>query len=193
MTLDSTEVRSFASGSNGHVYAAPVGTVEPADISEAVSGSWTELGHISDAGPRFSFGKNRTPVQSWQSHPDPVRTLKDAAVTTISYDLLQWNAHNVALAVGGGSWTEDSSGIWTFTPADADHTVEQALIIEGQDGDAEKWRFIFRRTENQAAVDFAWTGTALSPLPIQSTVLTPDGTERFIIQTNSAAISALSL
>lgn len=189
MALESSEVRSFGFG---HVYIADVGSTEPANISAEVDpdAGWIELGHISDAGPRFSFGKGRSAVPSWQSFPDPVRNLKAAAATTCSFDLLQWNRYTLPLALGGGTWAE-SGGMYTFTPADAADVNEKALIVEATD-DVYNYRFIFRRTENQANVDFAWTGSALAPLPIQSTILTPDGTGTapYIIQSDDPNIGA---
>lgn len=183
MALESSEVRSFGFG---HVYTAEPGSVEPANINAPVlaSNGWVEHGHISDAGPRFSFGKGRTPVRSWQSYPEAVRNLKAEAVTTVSYDLLQWNRHTIPLALGGGSWTSDGAGLFTFTPADASENNERALIVEAVD-DGYNYRFIFRKTENQANVDFAWTGTALAPLPIVATALAADGNlTPYIIQTD---------
>lgn len=188
MAIDATEVRSFGFG---HVYIGDVGTTEPANIEAAVGAGWTELGHISDAGPRFSFGKARSPQVSWQSFPDPVRNLKGAASTTVSFDLLQWNSHTIMLALGGGSWAE-SGGLFTYTPADATVNNEKALIVEATDDD-HNYRFIFRRTENQANVDFAWTGTALAPLPVVSTVLAhPSGGAPYIIQSDDPNLEAVS-
>lgn len=187
MALTASEVRSFGFG---HIYAAPVGTTEPAEIDDPVdTGDWTELGHGSDTGPRFSFGKARTPVSSWQSFPNAVRNLKGAAATTVSYDLLQWNAETIAYALGdSGSWTDSGGGLYTYEPGDPGDVDERAIIVEATDGDC-NYRFIFRRTENQANVDFAWTGSALAPLPVVATVLTPDGEDKpYIIQTDDPAI-----
>lgn len=191
MTIDATEVRSFGFG---HVYTAPVGSAEPANIAAAVDTDvWTEHGHISDAGPRFSFGKGRSPQTSWQSFPDPVRNLKAAATTTVSFDLLQWNSANLMIALGGGIFLPDGSGGYTYTPADSSDVNERALIVEATDDEA-NYRFIFRRTENQANVDFGWTGTALAPLPIVSTVLAAPGgvSHPYIIQTDDENISVAS-
>lgn len=190
MALTATEVRSFGFG---HVYVAPVGTTEPGEINVAVdTDDWTELGHGSDAGPRFSFGKSRTPVSSWQSFPNAVRNLKGAAATTVSYDLLQWNAETLMYALGdSGTWTDSGGGLYTYEPGEASDVDERALIVEATDGDYD-YRFIYRRTENQAAVDFAWTGSALAPLPVVATLLQPDGADKpYIIQSNDPALAGL--
>lgn len=186
MALVSSEVRSFGFG---HVYIADVGATEPTNIDAAVGVSWTEIGHVSDAGPRFSFGKGRTPVRSWQSYPEPVRNLKAESVSSVSYDLLQWNADTLSLALGGGVWTEPTADNFVFTPANASENNEKALIVEALD-DGYKYRFIYRKTENQANVEFAWTGTALAPLPIVSTVLAADGElTPYIIQTDDPNVA----
>lgn len=190
MALTATEVRSFGFG---HVYVAPVGTAEPAEIDvEVDTDDWTELGHGSDAGPRFSFGKGRSPVSSWQSFPDPVRNLRAAAATSVSYDLLQWNAENIAYALGdSGTWTDSGGGLYTYEPGEPGEVDERALIVEATDGACD-YRFIFRRTENQANVDFAWQGSALAPLPVVATILTPDGADKpYIVQSNDPALAGL--
>lgn len=191
MALDTSEVRSFPFG---HVYVAPVGTAEPATIDAPVSlaEGWLEMGHGAEDGPKFSFGKTRTPVASWQSGGLPVRNLKGAAPTTVGYSLLQWNRWTIPYALGdSGTWTESapSSGLWTYTPGATSDVDERALIVEATDGTV-KYRYIFRKTENQAATEFAFTGTALSPLPILATVLEADGGAKpYIIQTNDPQIS----
>lgn len=189
MALTASKVRSFGFG---HVYYAPVGTAEPANISAAVdTDDWTELGHVSDAGPRFSFGKANTPIRSWQSFPNPVRVLKGESINAISYDLMQWQRETLALALGG-TWSGTSPN-FVFTPSDSG-VDPVALIVELVDGTA-KWRFIVRKTENQAPTDFAAVGSGASPFPFQSVFLTPDDDENgpvkpYIIQTNDAPAAA---
>jgi hypothetical protein len=172
MAEEAAEVRSYGSG---HLYVAPTGATVPTDVSTnpTHAAGWVELGHISDAGPRFSFGKARNPVSSWQSFPLPVRNLKAAAPSTVSYDLLQWNMNTFSLAMGGGTWSDVGGSGRKFVPADASDTNEKALIADLLDGDY-TYRFVFYRTENQAATDFAATGSALAPLAVVSTIMSPD-------------------
>ncbi len=189
MALTASEVRSFGFG---HVYIAPVGTAFPASASDPVdTDDWTELGHISDAGIRPSFGKARSPIPSWQSFPNAVRNLKGAAATTFSFDLLQWNGDNIAYAMGdSGTWTDDGGGDYSYEPGDPGDVDERALILEGTDGE-NVYRILCPRTENQASVDFAWVGSAAAPLPIVATLLTPDGaTKPYGLQTTDAAADA---
>lgn len=183
--LNPEEVRSFGTGT---IYVGEVGATEPVDIDAAPdTDEWVAVGHISDAGPRFSFGKSRTQFRSWQSYPDPVRSVAGESTTTVAFDLLQWNAENLAYALGGGEFTTDDTGAYSFEPADASADNERALIIEGTDGDA-TYRFIFRRTDVQSAVEFAFTPTALAPLAISATVLAaPSGARPYAFQTDDPA------
>jgi hypothetical protein len=187
MSNDSSEARSFGTG---RVLVADVGATEPADASAEFGVDWVEVGYITEEGPRFSFGKARNPVTSWQSFPEAIRNLKAAASTTVSFDLQQWNTENIVLALGGGEFVSDGAGLHTFTPPDASVNNEKALAIEGED-DGIVYRFIFRKVENQAGVEFSWTGTALSALPIVMTVLAADNdASPYIIQTDDTAVTA---
>ena len=189
MALDTTEVRSFPFG---HVYVADVGTEFPAQITNSVNLAlgWIELGHLTEAGPRFSFGKSLSPQASWQSRGRPVRNLRGAQPITCAFDLLQWNRYTIPYAIGdSGTWAV-SGGDYTYTPGSDGDVDERALIVEATDGDYD-YRYCFRRTENQAGVDFAWTGTALAPLPIVASVLeATGGATPYIIQTNDPNIDA---
>lgn len=187
--LDPDEVRSLGTGT---LWIGDVGATEPDDADTAPDDAeWFEVGHLSDAGPRFSFGKARTPIRSWQSYPDPVRTLAGESINTVAADLLQWNRDNFTYAMGGGDWTLDDTGLYSFEPADSSEDNDKALIIEGLDGDY-TYRFIFRRTEVQSNVEFAFTATALAPLAITATVLAaPTGLKPWKFQTNDPAFAAL--
>ena len=183
--LISDEIRSFGTGG---VYVADVSATEPADATEALNSEWLHLGYITEEGVTPNFGKARNPVTSWQSFPDPVRNLKATAESTFSFGLMQWNQDTLSLALGGGTWTTDSAGVYTFTPPDASATDEKAIAIEGYDGDT-FYRIIVRRCENQAGVQFAWTGTEATALPIVMTMLSaPEGEESYIIQAADDAI-----
>lgn len=191
MAQESSEVRSFGTGKvyvNENLTAGFI----PSQLSDPIrrADGWVELGHISDAGPQFSFGKARTPVRSWQSYPNPVRNLRGESITTVTFTLMQWNRFTVPLSLGGGTWTEDGGGEFTFTPVDAGAVDERAVIVEGTDDYT--YRFIFFKAENQANTDFAWTGTTTAPLPVQMTVLSPDASVSavpYIIQTDDPNVA----
>src|SRR5574343_1724916 len=188
MTLAADQIRSFA-GDAGGVYVADVGTAEPADADAALGAGWTHLGHIPEDSIKIALGKARTPLVTWQSFPHAARNLKAAATSTIAFGLEQWNPDTLDVALGGGSWTTDGSGLYTYTPPADTETNEKAIAIEGYDGDT-FYRFIFRRTENEAGVEIGWSGTTAAALPTVMTMLKPDGDEdNFIIQVADANIT----
>lgn len=193
MALDSTEVRSYGSGS---FYTAPVGSTIPTDVSTTPqrANGWIEHGHLTDAGPRFSFGKARQGVQSWQSFPDDVRLLKSAAPTTVAADLLQWNRFSFEDAFGGGTWSDLGMGQFKYVPPATTDTHERAVICDMVDGDY-TYRFVFPRMDNIAATEFSGQGSALSALTTQWSLLVPASGNRWECYTddpNAGAAQAAS-
>lgn len=184
MAQDGTEL--VVAGAGG-VYVADVGETEPTDIDAAIPSGWTELGFITEDGVRFSFGSEIQEFFAWQSL-DPVRKSKLRAPKTISFDLMQWNAENLMLAFGGGTWTEDS-GKFEYTPADDSFLDERALMVEATDGDR-TYRFLFRRTINTQGVSFAFTRNANANLPLTFDVLAVSGDDSWIILSDDANLTA---
>lgn len=185
MAFESEEVRAFGTG---HVYVADVGTAMPADIGEAISSSWVDLGYTDEQGPRFSFGRTVNEVPAWQSY-DPVRVLIAAVPKTVAFDLLQINQHTLKLALGGGDVTEGSPGEYTYDPPDESFVDERALIITGEDGDYE-YRFCFYKVLNQSGVEFPFVRGNPTKLAIEVKVLAAGGgLKPYLIQTDDPNVS----
>lgn len=187
MSLDSGEVRVFGSQ---HLYTAPVGTAFPDDIDDPIdTDDWIELGYTSPEGPRFSFGREIYRVMSSQSF-DPLRLVITALPKTVSADLLQWNGENLPLALGGGTVTEPTPGAFLYEPPDESEVDERALIVEGVDGDY-TYRFCYRKSVNEAGVEFAFVRESESRFPVTMTILAADDEEKpFLIQTDDPAIAS---
>ncbi len=121
-------------GANGRILVADVGTAAPADISEAPSASWVELGYVSDEGVTFTVGKEIEDVNVWQSFY-AVRRLMTAQSGALAFELAQFNRDTIPLAFGGGTVTEVTPGAYRFTPPEPGPIDERALILEFEDGD----------------------------------------------------------
>jgi hypothetical protein len=121
-------------GGNGRILVAEVGTAAPADITEAASASWTELGYVSDEGVTFTVGKEIEDVNVWQSFY-AVRRLMTAQSGQLGFELAQWNRDTVPLAFGGGTISEPAAGAYRYTPPEPGPIDERALILEFEDGD----------------------------------------------------------
>lgn len=173
MANESSEVRSFGLGG---VYLAPVGTSSAAiaAVNTPISSAsgWVNLGFLTPEGPRPTFGREKTEVRAWQSE-DPVRTLTTGVPKKIAFDLLQSNRHTVALALGGGTWSE-AGGIFHFVPDDSSVLQTHALALEMIDGEF-TYRFLYPKVEREGEVTFAAVRTDATKYAITMTVLAPDG------------------
>lgn len=181
MSLETAEIPVFGSG---HVYTAPVGTAFPANISAAVNqaAGWKDHGYTTVEGVRFSFARESTDLEAWQSF-DPVRTLITKVPKTVSFDLLQWNQFTIQLALGGGTVTGADPN-YEYSPPDPSFVDDRALIIEGTDDD-KTYRFCYRKALNKSGIDFAMVRTNASPLAITMSILAADNdADPFIIQSN---------
>lgn len=189
MSLESSEVRVTGTG---HVYVAPVGTPFPANVSVAPShaAGWRELGYCSEAGARFTFGREINNIMAWQSY-DPVRKVVTSVPKSVAFDLQQWNQFTVQLALGGGTVSEPTSGQYLYEPPDESFLDERALIVEGVDGDY-TYRFCYRKALNESGVEFAFVRSDPVLFPITMGILAADGGAKpFFIQTDDPNIGEL--
>lgn len=171
MTTDSDEIRVYA---NGGVYVADIDTEFPADIDAPIGGDWTNLGYLTEEGPRFSFGRETFAVKGWQSRFDLRRILTDTP-TGLTTGLKQWNRETLRMALGEGDFTEDAEGAYRFTP-DPDVEWERAVLVEMIDG-PDVVRFQFRRMALDGAVTFAGIRTNSSDFDVTLATLDPGGDE----------------
>lgn len=180
----SLEPEEIVVAGNGHLWRAPVGTAFPVNIDTAVDETlWAELGFTSEAGPRFTFGRETTSIKGWQSR-DPLRIITTATPRSIKADLMQLNQYTFNTAMGGGTWSTQSAGLYKWTPPAPEFVDEFALIVELIDG-AEKVRFCYRKVYNQSATEIAAVNNAALMLPVDFAVLTADGgADPFEVYTN---------
>lgn len=175
----------------GHIYVADVDTPFPTNISAEVDlDDWAELGYVSEAGARFSFGREINNIMAWQKF-DPIRKVVTALPKSVAFDLMQWNQHTVKLALGGGTVSGTTPNFEYEPPAES-FLDQRALIIEGIDGDF-SYRFCYRKALNESGVDFAFVRADPVLFPITMGVLAADDDDPpFIIQTDDPNIGELA-
>lgn len=186
MANEPEEIRVYG---DGGVYIADVGTAFPASISDPIDDAdWTNLGYLTEEGPRFSFGRETTDLKGWQSL-DVLRVLTTALPKSITFDLMQTNVHSLEMALGGGDVTEDAPGEFTFEPADPSETYEKAIIVEMIDGGV-TYRFCYRKAQRDGAVEFAGIRTNSTNFSITMKVLDPGDAEKpYIVQSDDPALT----
>src|SRR5688572_24767781 len=94
---------------DGQLYAAPVGTAAPADMSASYSATWLDLGYTSEDGVDFTPNIEFMEVRGWQSRT-PLRRNKTNTAEELSFSLLQWSRTTIPFALAGGAIETTGTG-----------------------------------------------------------------------------------
>lgn len=177
----------IAVAASGHISVAPIGTTLPTDPTAALDDAFVDLGYVTEDGVTFTAEPTVEDINAWQS-ATPVRRLVTARALTVTWQGLEWNKDTFALAFGGGTWTEPTSGVYQYDPpADTDALAEYALVIDAADGD-KNYRWIVKRGNVTDAVETNLVRSGAALLPVTFSALTPDGEDTaWLFLTDDAA------
>jgi hypothetical protein len=122
----------------GYLYAGPIGTPEPADLTTpwaTVSAAWAAIGYTED-GNELNYNPSTSPVDVAEEldHIQVVTTGRDSSVR---FAMSQITATNMKYAFNGGVLTT-GTGIVTFEPPDLGTEVRLMLGFEAEDH-TERW------------------------------------------------------
>lgn len=130
----------------GKLYAAPVGTVEPADLTAALGATWlagylgyTEEGHTFTIAPAYDA------VEVAESFL-PVARVKTGTEMTLEMALAEVTAQNVQRALNGATITSSGTGataIDSIEPLADNATETRTAILWQSDSGDERW--VWRR------------------------------------------------
>jgi len=160
--LDASEL--YVAGT-GHIYTAPADTAIPTDVTTPAATPWIDHGYATEDGVEFTFGKTSDQLKGWQSF-DPLRTITTDAPKSVKFTLMQSDADNLILALGGGT-VDGTSGV--FTPPDPTVLDIRALFITADDG-GDVWAFWAGRVQLSDNVVMPWKKTGAAELPLMFTV-----------------------
>lgn len=121
----------------GVLYAAPIGTTEPASASAALNGSFREVGYTED-GNTFSYEITNEPVEVEEEF-DPVRYATTGRRSSVTFEMAEATVANLALAVNAGADTTNDAQ--AFEPPDPGDEVRVILVFDSEEGA----RWIFRQ------------------------------------------------
>jgi len=176
---------------DGLVLVAPEGTTFPSDIDDVIDlsldAAWTDLGYLTEAGPRANFGRTTKDINGWQSFY-ALRTIVTAIPTQIEIDLRQWNADTLGVALGGIVVTTAGGGTM-IEPEDPSFLDVRQLIVYGIDGD-KHYAFCFRRVQNTKALQFPFAREDESALPVGFNVLGAGDDKPWFMLTDDPAFPA---
>lgn len=154
---------------NGTVRVAPVGTTAPTTPTASPVAAWLDLGYVTEDGATATFDKETEDVLVWQSRY-PVRTLITGESLVIAFGLREWDERTIPLALGGGTVTNPSAGVWKFVPAAAGTVDYRAFMLDWVDGD-KNFRLIIPRGLATGSVETNLVRTDSAVLPIEFSAL----------------------
>lgn len=162
-------VQETVIAANGFVAIAPVGTTLPGDASGALDAAFSELGYISDEGVTFSPGPETEGINAWQSL-QPIRSVLTAYAVDASFTLMQWNEDTLGLAFGGGVYTDNGDGTWSYLLPKPEEHNEHSMVIEGYDGN-DVYRIVLDRVELTDTGDITFQRSDVAGLPVTVSAL----------------------
>lgn len=127
----------------------------------------------------FTFGKTTDALKGWQSF-DTLRMLTTEAPKSVKFTLMQSNAENLLLALGGGA-VNDTTGI--YTPPDASVIDIRALYIEANDG-GDVWAFYAPRVMLSDNVVIPWKKSGEAQLPLTFSIQAATPAFQFVFPTS---------
>ena len=158
------EPRDILIAAEGDVFLAPVGTVLPAAVGDALDPAFIELGYVSEDGVTLSPNTSTDGIGAWQSLAF-VRTVISSQDVQLSFELMQWNDQSLELAFGGGVYTAGIAGDWTFDMPLPDEIKEHALVIQAVDPNGSEYWPIFERVQLESTGDIVFARENNSGLP----------------------------
>lgn len=187
MTQTAEEVRV---GADGQIYVADVGTTLPTSVDDSLDGAFSSaLGFVSEDGVTITDGKTVTDIGAWQSFY-PIRELVTAREFSVAFSLRQWNRDTIALAFGGGTFTDLGTPDTQYSPPDAATLDERALVVDYQDGDV-NYRLVVPRCLATETVTAQLARASAADLPITMKVLAPTaGTDPWFMLTDDPAVAS---
>lgn len=169
----------------GNVYVAAVSTAFPSTPSTSPSGSWTDIGYLTDDGVKITPSADVKKIMAWQA-TYPVRAVLTSRGLVVTMTFLQWNEVNLPLALGGGAIT--GSGPYTFTPDTTGTPTEKALLVRATDG-SKKYDVQLARVMPVDLAEIGLVKTDAAGLQVGLEVLQPTSGSPYLIVADDSAFA----
>ena len=177
MAIAADEVRVAGAG---HVFVAPEGTAAPVDLA-ALPADWVDIGYVTTDGVTFTFSRETEDLDAWQG--DKIRVLTTRYPATVGFSLMQTSSDVIVLAMGGGSVTEVSTGVYKYLPS-TDNAV-RSFVVEFDD-EGKKYRYYVPRSQVEGDVAFTLTRAGAVTYPLTFGLL--DNDPKYVILSNDEAM-----
>lgn len=177
-----TDTDKVVVAATGELYVAAVGATQPTDPTSPFGGEWTELGYATTDGVTMTDSRTVEEITAWQSFY-PVRRIVTGKDMRVAFSLLQWEEDTVKLAYGGGTVTEESSGIYKYVPPAPEVLDERAFAVDFHDGDKD-YRVIFPKVQVVESVEVQLFRQGAAILPVTLGIIGEAGEDAWYFLTN---------
>jgi hypothetical protein len=149
----------------GGIYRATLGTTLPTNATSSLSGSFTELGYVSEEGVTQSIGRDVNDIAAWQNG-DVVRVVQTSHTVTFSCSLIETKGSTLSTFYGN-----HNAGATEIRGDIFDHYT---WVLQAVDGDV-NIRLAIPDGQVTETGDVTWTNGELVAYPITITAF-PDDT-----------------
>lgn len=175
-----TDANKIVVAQMARVYLAAIGTAAPAGPAVVMPTGWREVGLFTPDSLGWSTDPSFEEVRSHQSNY-PTRRFQTEDSATLSVDLQEWSAQNLAAVYGGGTVVNVAAvtgppaipAHYKFSPPGVGARVQVAACIEIKDG-IKNYRRIIPKCEQTEGVEQSFERTSESTLPLRMSILGSD-------------------
>lgn len=165
----------FVQNGPGKLYAGPVGTTEPTDLTTALNVAWLYVGY-TDAGHTFTSTKSYENIEVAEVLT-PIRKVATSQDDQLEFAFAEITAKNLQRAFNGATITASGTGATSVDkvePLAFGATETRIAILWQADDSSERW--IFRQCLQTGAVAIArQRGAAKATIPVTFSLEQPAG------------------
>lgn len=159
----------------GLLYVAKIGSAEPPALTaldpSTWDAAWTELGY-TDAGSEFQIQPSTNDINVAEE-TDPVASQTGTTATTLTTNLAQITAFNLAVAFGGGTIVSTAGQPVSFEPPAAG--TGGTLMLAWTATDLSE-AFVWRKVKPDGSLDInRQSGANKATIPLNLKILAPGG------------------
>lgn len=170
----------------GILYAAPIGTAEPASATAVLDTAWREIGYTED-GSVFSTTVDAQDIEV-EELLDPVRTVNVKRKSKLSFVMAQSSARNLLLALNQGAAGGATAG-QTLAPVAGSAEVRVMLLWETEATGASQSRLLARQAYNVGGLEIALKQAPdKHTIPVEFSLEKPTAAAAFTFFTNATGV-----
>jgi hypothetical protein len=170
----------------GILYAAPIGTTEPASATAVLDAAWREIGYTEDGG-KFSTTVDAQEVNV-EELLDPVRIVNVKRTSKLAFGMAQSSARNLKLALNQGA-AGTAAAAQEIEPVAGSAEVRVMLLWESEATGASASRLLCRQAYNTGNLEINLQNAPNKKvIPVEFSLEKPSSEQAFTFFTNASGI-----